>query len=382
MNHLYYDPDAPETITTRVLDKRILDGAPYYRFEQELFYPGGGGQPADRGTVNGILVIDAVKAEEGMYYRLEEELEREEAFCALDTAFRRDYTVQHTAQHILSAFFDERYGAKTDSFHMGEENCSIELSIPHISWEILRAVEEMAFDAITKGLPVRTETVSRERADALPLRKAVSAQENIRIVTIPGVDVCACSGTHVKNTAQIGLVKIIKAESKRDCTKIFFVAGHRALRDYALKNDVIQEVNAVCSTTTEEILPKLKKDGERTLSLKKKCASLAEDLAIYKADALRKVGKTFVIYEDELNCLNLISAYLSQYAQLAFAGVDRSEKKIIVSQACGKPLKPILKELSQLPGVKGGGSDQKGQLSYDTQETRALLLNRLEEMLS
>ncbi|NJF25038.1 alanine--tRNA ligase-related protein [Thermococcus sp. Bubb.Bath] len=210
--------------------------------DRTIFYPEGGGQPSDRGIIEGDgfrFLVEKVNGKDEIWHegKLEGRTPEvgEEVRLILDWEWRYENMRQHTGQHILSAIIKGLYGAETTGFQIFEDYNKIEIDYPgELSWEMINEIERKTNEVIWGDLPVEIE-VYHELSDELKeiLRKNVSEKVKppIRIVRIGTVDVTPCGGTHVKSTREIGFLKILRFYRKsRKLWRIEFVAGNRALK--------------------------------------------------------------------------------------------------------------------------------------------------------
>ena len=215
--------------------------APFYvDLAQTLLYPGGGGQPADRGElVAGELrhpVLTEKKLETGSWRLYLETPIAADALALpwllrLDWERRFDLMQQHTAQHLISAIAEDRFGWKTTSFHLGDQLTDIELDAPALAPEKLAELEHAVAEAIRDARPVRARRVEMAEYEALPKVRSrglpAGHQGSVRLVEIEGIDLATCGGTHLRSTAEIQLVQLLGTESMRGGTRLFWVAGER-----------------------------------------------------------------------------------------------------------------------------------------------------------
>ena len=210
--------------------------------DRTIFYPEGGGQPSDRGIIAGEgfrVLVEKVYGKDDVWHegKLEGRLPEpgEPVRMVLDAEWRYENMKNHTGQHILSAVFKELYDANTTGFRIFEGCNKIEIDYPgELDWDMVLEVERRANDVIRRNLPVQVE-VYEELPEELRknLRKALSERVKppIRIVSIPGVDVTPCGGTHVRSTCEIGFIKVVRFYRKsRKLWRVEFVAGNRALK--------------------------------------------------------------------------------------------------------------------------------------------------------
>jgi alanyl-tRNA synthetase len=238
-------------ITARITGKEHRDGRFRIRLESTVFCPAGGGQPADQGTINGFPVLDLATEGDDIIHELERDPGQGEACLQLDFARRYDHMQQHTAQHLLSQVLVRLFDSPTLSFAIGSDHSSIEIGRAGFTLEETLQLEAECARLIFANLPVRVFE-SRD-ISTLQLRKAPKHQGAIRVVEIEGFDQSACGGTHLKSSAEIGLLKIVKTDRIRANIRLYYAAGYRALRDHQLKHQVAQHLQRLVTLPLAEI---------------------------------------------------------------------------------------------------------------------------------
>jgi len=229
---LYYQDAYLRAFTGRIVGRRQVDGRPAVALDRTAFYPTGGGQPHDTGTLNGVAVTDVFAADGVIWHVLEADLPDEVVTGALNWPRRFDHMQQHTGQHVLSQAFVTCCHAETVAFHLGAEISTIDLNRTDLDADALAAAEATANAVVDEARPVTATFVTQEELARLPLRKPPKVTEAIRIVQVEGFDWSACGGTHVANSAQIGLIKIVGAERRGTELRVSFLCGRRARADY------------------------------------------------------------------------------------------------------------------------------------------------------
>lgn len=229
---LYYQDAYCREFTARVMARRQVNGRPAVALDRTAFYPTGGGQPNDTGALNGVAVADVFAEDGAIWHVLEAELPDEEVTGALDWSRRFDHMQQHTGQHVLSQAFVTCCNAETVAFHLGAAVSTIDLNRTDLDADALAAAEATANEIIDDARPVTAAFVTQEELARLPLRKPPKVTEAIRIVQVAGFDWSACGGTHVANSAQIGLIKIVGTERRGAELRVSFLCGRRARADY------------------------------------------------------------------------------------------------------------------------------------------------------
>lgn len=253
---LYWLDPYLQQFTATVVSLTEHNGQPAVILDRTAFYPTGGGQPHDRGTLNGIPVVEVIERESdgAILHVLARPLEAREVEGRIDWERRFDHMQQHTGQHILSQAFLRITGAQTVSFHLGEEVVTIDLDQVGFPPTAVEAVEELANRVVLENREVWARFVEAEEAEGLSLRRPPKVEGRIRIVEVADFDRSACGGTHVRRTGEVGPIKIVKLERRGNETRVSFLCGWRALRDYGRKHRLLLE-SAGSLSVGEAMLP-------------------------------------------------------------------------------------------------------------------------------
>jgi alanyl-tRNA synthetase len=246
---LYYTDAYCTSFSARVLERLTWDDRPGIVLDCTAFYPASGGQPADRGTLGGVPVLDVIarQDDDAVIHVLDRRLpdsETEDVEGEIDWPRRLDHMQQHTGQHMLSAAFERLFDADTVGFHLGEEISTVDIAVSRLEWEAAVAVEDMVNRVVWEDRSVDTRFVSEEELASLALRRQPVVKSPVRIVEVVGFDANPCGGTHVAHTGEIGLVKIVRLDYRGDETRVEFLCGLRALRDYRAKGAAIDRLTA------------------------------------------------------------------------------------------------------------------------------------------
>lgn len=245
---LYYDSPALEFDAAVVAhdgsDTRVI-------LDRTAFYPTSGGQPHDTGTLGGARVIDVIDDDDRIIHQLDRPLPPGPVRGSVDRGRRHDFTVQHTAQHLISALAADRLGWHTESVHFGDDHSTIEFDASDVTADHLARLEEWANDAIAAAVPV---TVWYEDArSASGLRKPSGRDGTIRIVSIEGIDRSACGGTHLGSTAAIGMIAFDGIERIRGRTRLSYLAGERLLRSFRERSGSLGRTALILGCAVDEI---------------------------------------------------------------------------------------------------------------------------------
>ena len=267
---LYIDDPYAWEFEARVVEVADYDGRPAVILNQTAFYPEGGGQPADHGSLNGIPVVDVQERDGRIFHIFGKDWDGSQtALCKVDGERRFDHMQQHAGQHVLSQVFVELFDGATQSFHLGEEVSTLEIALNNITEEDIEAVEERANAVVFSNLEIRSRLVDEKDIHTVPLRRPPKKSGLLRIIEIADYDYSACGGTHPLRTGEIGPIKIIKWTRIRGNQRFEFLCGHRAVRDYIQKNRSIQEIANSLTISDREVADAFRRLREELKELKK-----------------------------------------------------------------------------------------------------------------
>ncbi|GHU82825.1 alanyl-tRNA editing protein [Spirochaetia bacterium] len=381
----YYDfptPSGDDPFSAAILEVRPHGEGLAVILDKTPFYPEGGGQSADRGTINGVPLLD-VQEEDGEILHFTASgaaLSPGPAELVLDRRRRRDFTVHHTAQHLLSGTLLRLTGFPTVSMHLGEELCTIDVTTPEIPRETLIEVEAAAADAIEGDHPIIIHLCPPERVEDFPLRKAPPQGEGvIRVVEIRGNDFSPCCGTHVRRTGEIGALRILGAEKYKGMTRIAFIAGRRVLRDSRSLRENGDTISRALKVPVGEI-------GKAVLALLEKTDRLEGDLkareeegARHKAEELlRKAGllKAGENGQGRIHAESFPDVGMEELLRIGRAaqkltgavlvlGSETEAKFAALCSLKGTDIRPLLQKAMEERGGRGGGGPSffQGQFS-------------------
>lgn len=286
---LYYDnPYLASFQTSLTKQEQDENGQWYAVLEETGFYPEGGGQPFDTGYLNGAAVVNVQEADGEFRHYLESSLQAGNGIVKGEINWERrfDHMQQHTGQHILSAAFDNLFGFRTIGFHLGKEESTIDLDAASIDSSQIEAAEKLANQIVLENRPIETRWVTKEEAESLPLRKALSVEENIRLVIIPDFDYNGCGGTHPYSTCEAGMIKILRVEKEKKKYRISFVAGNRSFRQFSKKNDILSSLTPLLNAPEEEMETAIHKLLETKAALEKKLEDASDRLLAFEANQI------------------------------------------------------------------------------------------------
>jgi alanyl-tRNA synthetase len=287
---LYYHDSRLLEFEARVISlSQTGDGQIAVILDRTAFYPTGGGQPADTGTLGDARVVDCIDAEsEGILHVIQGPVPEtgDTIHGKIDWLRRLDHLQQHTGQHILSAAFVKLFDAPTRSFRMLEHECEIDVALDNPTDERIEQAVDLANQIIWESRPVQIREVTSAGAAALPLRKEPAREGELRLIEIAGFDLTPCGGTHAKSSGEVGVIAVRGWERAKGLTRIQFMAGIRALADYRKANQTAHEVAGQFSAGRDDSPALVARLVEENKKLRRRAADLEEVAARVEAEEL------------------------------------------------------------------------------------------------
>ena len=355
---LYYEDAHRRSFVATVLSCEAGKNGWEVVLDQTCFYPEGGGQPGDRGLLNGIPVTDAQEESGVVRHCTDAPLEPGTAVTGeIDWERRFDLMQQHSGEHMVSGVVHRIYGYDNVGFHMGADVITIDFS-GVLTEAQLREVEREVNGWIWKDLYVRCRVPAPEELPAIPYRSKRDLSGDVRIVEIPGVDICACCGTHVSRTGEIGLVKILGVEKFHSGVRVEMLAGKRAydyLDEICGQNRLISRMLSAKPAETARAVESVAEDLERQ---KQRIYTMEQSAFAEKAEELRGQGDVLVKLDGLTpDGLRRAAAAIQETCggrAAVFSGDDVSGYKYAVGEP-GGDLRLWVKELNAALEGRGGG---------------------------
>ncbi len=250
---LYYENVYLKEFTARVVSCREVAGKYEVVLDRTAFFPEGGGQPADIGFIGNARVLDAKERDgEVIHFCSDAVSENSLVNCRIDYERRFDHMQQHTGEHIFSGFVHSLCGFDNVGFHMGEDSVTVDFN-GTVTPERLCEIERLANDAIYRNIPVKTLLPSDRELENLSYRSKKELSGQVRLVCIDGVDLCACCGTHVSLTGEVGMIKAVNCVRYKSGVRITLLIGARAFADYSNKNSAVYAISKLLCAKTDEV---------------------------------------------------------------------------------------------------------------------------------
>ena len=368
-NQLYYTDSYRKTFSSVIQDCRQKNGRWELQLAATLFYPEGGGQPGDQGY---LYLLDPITNEEGIRINISDTHEKDGIIWhtadrpaspgtlvngTIDWDYRFSLMQNHSGEHIVSGLIHEKYGYDNVGFHMGSDVITIDLS-GELTMDQLREIEDVANRIIWQNLEVDIRVMDETQAEKLEFRSKKELHGDVRIVTFPGADCCACCGLHVRRTGEIGLIRILNAERFHDGVRVEMLSGERAFcytREESIQNRQISTLLSAKVQETAGAVLHLKETSSqnllRAMELEKRMISR---LAQSCADQGNTLFLTDILSSDGLRKLTDEAMKASSGICAVFNGNDQDGYRVCIGQAGGQ-LKEFTAGLFHSLNGRGGG---------------------------
>jgi len=375
---LYYQDSHLIEFEARVIaNTERVSGWTAVTLDRTAFYPTGGGQPSDTGTINGLRVVECIDdAEEGVLHVIQGRAPEVGATVKgrIDWLRRLDHMQQHTGQHILSQAFVKLFNAPTRSFRVLDESCEIDVDLDSPSSETIERAVELANNVIWENRVITIKQVTSQEASELPLRKEAAREGDLRVIEIEGFDLTPCGGTHAYQTGEVGMIAVRSWERAKGLTRIEFVAGVRALADYRRANQSARAVAAVFSAgraDTPELAAHMIEENKqlhrRVRNLEEIAARVeAEELlvrATLAPDNVRIVNEVFDNHDAE-SLKQLAMALISHSHTVALLGSrDKETARLVFARSADASgdMNALMRDACTLLDGRGGGRPDLAQ---------------------
>lgn len=377
---LYYENAYTQDFTAVVESCEAVKNGFAVTLDRTAFYPEGGGQPADHGTLGEARVLDVHEKDGGVTHLCDRALsEGAEVSGRIDWARRFDHMQQHSGEHIISGLLCSTFHCDNVGFHMGADVVTIDYNAP-ISWEQALEVERRANAYIWADHPIRIWYPSAEELAALPYRSKKELTGAVRITEFPGADRCACCGTHVASSGQVGLLKLLSCQKFRDGVRLELLCGQRALDCLAAGWEQARQIGQALSVKPQSAFAAVSRLQEELLSLKEKAARLEEADFAHTAAQYRGAGSVLHIAEplDGDGARRLCDAIAKAAGGrcAVFAGQDGDYRYAVIES--GGDLRQFIKDMNTALHGRGGGRDgfAQGSAACTAEEVRAFFQER------
>lgn len=362
---LFYQDSHRTEFTAKVIScEEAKDG---YRvvLDQTVFFPEGGGQYADTGMLGDTEVTDVHEKDDVIYHTTKAPLEAgSEVNGKINWDERFEKMQQHTGEHIVSGIVHERFGYNNVGFHLGSDYCTMDFDGP-ISKEQLKEIEAAANEAVYQDLEIKILYPSKDELKDLDYRSKIEIEGQVRIVEIPGYDVCACCAPHVKTTGEIGAIKLVSMVNYKGGERITMLCGRRAMRDYEKKDSMTKEISALLCAKEYEVAEAVVRLKDEQNRMKSQLAEMQQKLLEYRVAEIAVDQKIVTVFDSTLSGnlpREMMNKLLDKGAEICavFAGTDEEEYRYVIGSR-SEDVRPLSKMLNTTFQGRGGGKPEMVQ---------------------
>ena len=367
---LYYADPFLQEFTATVLSCEAAKGGFAVTLDRTAFYPEGGGQPADHGTLGGAHVTDVHEKGVVIFHTCDQAVETGSTVTGtLDWARRFDHMQQHSGEHIISGILCADYHCDNVGFHLGADVVTIDYNAD-ISWEQALDAERKANEVIWADRAVDIKYPTPAELAALDYRSKKELTGKVRIVTFPEADCCACCGTHVLRAGQVGLIKVLSCQKFREGVRMEIICGRRALEYLGTVYDQDRAIGQRLSVKPQDTLTAVERLEADLSAAKVRMADLEE--SVFDAIARENAGRgDVVLFQSAMKsdsvrkladavahrCGGLVAVFAGEEGRYAYALV-RSD---------GGDISAFVKELNKTLNGRGGGRNGFAQGSVQAE---------------
>jgi len=366
---LYYQDAYIKEFSATVISCEKTDRGYITVLDRTAFFPEEGGQSADTGFIGEARVKDAYEKELVIYHITDKPLEVGKVLeCKLDFEDRFEKMQLHSAEHILCGIIHKLYGYENVGFHLGEDLVTFDIG-GVMTRDQLDTVEQMANVAVYSNQKIETLFPSEKELSSYEYRSKLDLSENVRLVKIGDIDMCACCAPHVGYTGEIGTIKILDFMKHRGGTRITMTAGIRALFDYRVKYENILRISAALSVPQEETADGLSRYMTEVEALRSELKALKLKAAESLSDSYESTDNNAVVLLPELSSEE-IRAFCNRYKErvggyvVALSGEEENYKYIITKK--DSELSSIVKDINKALLGRGGGRGEMVSGTFST----------------
>ena len=336
--------------------------------DQTAFFPTAGGQTCDTGVIGNERVLDVIIENEIIIHITENPIDVGETVnCRIDWDARFRKMQHHSAEHIVSGIATRIFECNNVGFHLSDKEVTIDYDKEFTESDLL-LLEQKANEAIWNNLEIDARYPDDDELAKIPYRAKLDLTENVRIVTIPGIDICACCAPHVKRTGEIGVIKLKDMMRHRGGVRIRMICGRDALFDYQEKAKSVLSISNLLSARQEEVAEATENLLSQVNDKNRKIAELSRELAVLKAESVLETNGNICVFADNSDTetlrllANLLKKKTPKLACVLSGNAERGYRYIIASERVN--LRDISKDINSSLNGRGGGREDMIQGSF------------------
>ena len=372
---LYYQDPYQTTFTARVLTCEPSKGGCLVTLDRTAFYPEGGGQPADHGVLGGVTVTDVHEKDGVIFHTCDKVVEPGSTVeGSVDWPRRFDHMQQHSGEHILSGLLCSLYDCSNVGFHLGADTVTIDYD-RELTWEQVLEAERQANEAIWRDTPAEITFPAPDALAQLDYRSKKELTGQVRIVSFPDADCCACCGTHVRRAGEVGLIKVLSCQKFREGVRLEILCGQRAYRYLSRIYEQDHAVARLLSVKPQDAFAAVERQNAELTAAKLRMTELEDRLFALRAQSLAGRGDVLLLEPpmrpDGARKLADTAARAAGGLAAVFAG-ERDSYVYALVHAGGADISPLVKRLNSALSGRGGGRNGFAQGSVQADRSAIL----------
>ncbi len=383
---LYYEDSYMKEFDAKVLAcypdpdrENEADETCWVVLDQTAFFPEGGGQYSDTGYLDQAKVVDVQEKDGVIYHKTEAPFQEGRTVSGrLNWDERFDKMQQHTGEHIMSGLVHARFGYNNVGFHLADTYCTMDFDGP-IEPEEMEEIETCANQAVWENIGIRVLYPTKEEAAKMTYRSKIEIEGQIRIVEIPGYDVCACCAPHVEHTGEIGLIKVIDMIHYKGGERVTMLCGARALKKVQELDENVKSISQLLSVREADTALGVAQLQEEETKLKGDMVGLRRQLLTYQAEQIPIEEGVTTVFDADLEKdapRELMNRLLDRGAKICavFAGTDADGYRYVIGSKT-EDVRPLGKQLNETFNGRGGGKPEmvQGSLTGVEEEIQSVL---------
>lgn len=356
---LYYQDAYLQTFSATVLScTEGKKGLFSVVLDRTAFYPEGGGQPGDTGTLNDIPVVDTRESGETIVHLCESPIEPGTVVTGqIDWARRFDLMQQHSGEHLVSGLVHAQYGYDNVGFHMGADRITIDFN-GELDEAGLRDIERQANEAVWADIPAEIFYPTPEELEVLDYRSKKALTGSVRIVAFPGVDVCACCGTQVRRTGEVGPILLLSCTKFREGVRVEMLCGQRALEHITMVREQNSNISVLLSAKLGETSDAVRRLQQELADTRQQLAELENRIFAEKAAQFAGAGDVLTFEADlSADAVRRLAVAIMERCGgrcAVFSGNDTDGYKYAIGEENGD-LRGFVKAMNGALQGRGGG---------------------------
>ncbi len=344
--------------------------------DQTVFFPEEGGQSPDKGMINGIEVTDVQIKNNCITHTLQAPLKvGQTVHGQIDWNHRFNNMQQHSGEHIFSGLVHQKYGYNNVGFHLSNQIVTLDFD-GVLTWQQASEIERQANDVIINNIPIQVTYPTKEELSKMEYRSKIEIEGQVRIVTIPGVDVCACCAPHVRYTGKIGMVKMLTLQNYKGGVRISILCGFRALNDYREKVEVITNLSSLMSSNQEKLAEAVTRLKDVNSQLKLELNTAKKEYMEAKIAQIPENQENAILFEKNLDAAtmrNAVNTLVSRHSGICGVFSDNGNESYQFILGSGEQdVRKVMEQLKVQCNARGGGSAAMVQGSVSEKQDNIL----------